>query len=67
MNFKAKSHFALQAENAQILLVMEGQITLMAENERLTLKQGESAFITAKTAYEIDGNRSGFAVLATLP
>lgn len=65
LGFKPQEIIDNFAENAEILLVMEGEIYLQAENETLVLKQGESAFIGAKTRYQIHSKTQGFTVLAT--
>ena len=53
--------------NGTILLVMEGEITLEAAQQKLTLKQGQAAFIEADTDYRVHGIQEGYAVLAGLP
>ena len=53
--------------NGTILLVMEGEITLEAAQQKLTLKQGQAAFIEADTDYRVHGVQEGYAVLAGLP
>lgn len=53
--------------NGSILLVMAGEITLEAAQQKLTLKQGEAAFIEADTDYRVHGMQEGYAVLAGLP
>ena len=50
-----------------ILLVMAGEITLEAAQQKLTLKQGQAAFIEADTDYRVHGMQEGYAVLAGLP
>ena len=57
----------LKAQSASILLVMNGQLNLRSETTALSLKKGESSFITAGTAYEVEGLIEGYAVLAKLP
>ncbi|MDH2927400.1 mannose-6-phosphate isomerase, class I [Lonepinella koalarum] len=56
-----------KAESATILLVMQGCLKISDKNTALELKQGESAFICADTAYQISGRQVGYCVLAKLP
>ena len=53
--------------NGTILLVIVGEITLEAAQQKLTLKQGQAAFIEADTDYRVHGMQEGYAVLAGLP
>ena len=53
--------------NGTILLVMTGEISLEAAQQKLTLKQGQAAFIEADTDYRVHGMQEGYAVLAGLP
>ena len=53
--------------NGTILLVMAGEITLEAAQQKLTLKQGQAAFIEADTDYRVHSMQEGYAVLAGLP
>ena len=53
--------------NGTILLVMAGEISLEAAQQKLTLKQGQAAFIEADTDYRVHGMQEGYAVLAGLP
>src|SRR5699024_1759166 len=55
INFAADYQCDLQAESAEILLVMQGEISLHNAQQQLTLTQGQSAFIDADTAYSISG------------
>ena len=48
-------------------MVMKGQINLRSETTALSLKQGESAFITAGASYQVEGLIEGYAVVAQLP
>ncbi|PJG83022.1 mannose-6-phosphate isomerase, class I [Caviibacterium pharyngocola] len=57
----------LHAANAEILLVMDGELKISTNSTALCLKQGESAFICADTDYRIEGARQGYAVIARLP
>ncbi|MDO4429667.1 MAG: mannose-6-phosphate isomerase, class I [Lonepinella koalarum] len=56
-----------KTENGSILLVMQGKITLSADNDEIQLTQGQSAFICAETKYQIDTQENGYAVIAKLP
>ena len=53
--------------NGTILLVMAGEISLEAAQQKLKLKQGQAAFIEADTDYRVHGMQEGYAVLAGLP
>ena len=53
--------------NGTILLVMAGEISLEAAQQKLKLKQGKAAFIEADTDYRVHGIQEGYAVLAGLP
>lgn len=57
----------LNVENATILLIMEGALHLKLNSDYLSLKQGESAFISAGSLVEIIGDESGYAVIASIP
>ncbi|OOF36313.1 mannose-6-phosphate isomerase, class I [Rodentibacter heidelbergensis] len=57
----------LKIQSAGILMVMKGQINLRSETIVLSLKQGESAFITSGSSYEVEGLLEGYAVIAKLP
>ncbi|WP_410686603.1 mannose-6-phosphate isomerase, class I [Avibacterium paragallinarum] len=63
---KAQTH-QLYSESAEILLVMSGEIKIRENHTALYLKQGQSAFISAGSQYEIEGMAQGYAVIATLP
>lgn len=56
----------LKIQSAGILMVMKGQINLRSETTALSLKLGESAFITSGSSYEIEGLSEGYAVVAKL-
>ena len=56
-----------KSESATILLVMKGNVKIHEKSTALSLSQGESAFICADTAYEIEGVEEGYCVLAKLP
>jgi len=56
-----------RTSNGTILLVMAGEMTLEARQQKLTLKQGQAAFIEADTDYRVYGMQEGYAVLAGLP
>lgn len=55
------------ADSAEILLVMDGEIVLGDGETELLLSQGQSAFISAGTRYQLKGTRCGYCVLAGLP
>ncbi|OOF88511.1 mannose-6-phosphate isomerase, class I [Rodentibacter ratti] len=57
----------LKIQSAGIFMVMKGQINLRSDTTALSLKQGESAFITSGSSYEIEGLSEGYAVVAKLP
>ncbi|OOF45379.1 mannose-6-phosphate isomerase, class I [Rodentibacter rarus] len=57
----------LKIQSAGILMVMKGQINLRSETTVLSLKQGESAFITSGSSYEVEGLSEGYTVTAKLP
>lgn len=59
--------FRNTAENAEILLVMQGAVKISVKSTALYLKQGESAFIAADTDYQIEGLETGYSVIAGLP
>ncbi|MFQ1050220.1 mannose-6-phosphate isomerase, class I [Avibacterium paragallinarum] len=63
---KAQTH-QLHSESAEILLVMSGEIKIRENHTALYLTQGQSAFISAGSQYEIKGMAQGYAVIATLP
>ena len=54
-------------QSAGILLVMQGELKIQEKSTALTLKQGESAFITADSNVEIMSEKGGYAFLAKLP
>ncbi|MFZ7156596.1 mannose-6-phosphate isomerase, class I, partial [Avibacterium avium] len=63
---KAQTH-QLHSESAEILLVMSGEIKIRENHTALSLKQGQSAFISAGSEYLIEGIEDGYAVIAKLP
>ncbi|MGR6647990.1 mannose-6-phosphate isomerase, class I [Avibacterium paragallinarum] len=63
---KAQTH-QLHSESAEILLVMSGEIKIRENHTALYLTQGQSAFISAGSQYEIKGMAQGYAIIATLP
>ncbi|KGQ43919.1 mannose-6-phosphate isomerase [Gallibacterium anatis] len=67
INFTADYQCNLKSESAEILLVMQGEITLHNSEQKLTLAQGESAFIEAQTSYILSGEQDGYAIIAKLP
>ena len=54
-------------QSAGILLVMQGELKIQEKSAVLTLKQGESAFITADSNVKIMSEKGGYAFLAKLP
>ena len=60
-------HIKVNLQSAGILLVMQGELKIQEKSTALTLKQGESAFITADSNIEIMSEKSGYAFLAKLP
>ena len=67
INFSTGYQCQIKADNAEILLVMQGEITLHNSEQKLTLAQGESAFIEAQTLYILSGEQDGYAIIAKLP
>lgn len=67
INFSTGYQCQIKADNAEILLVMQGEITLHNSEQKLTLAQGESAFIEAQTSYILSGEQDGYAIIAKLP
>ena len=57
----------MNLQSAGILLVMQGELKIQEKSTALTLKQGESAFITADSNVEIMSEKGGYAFLAKLP
>ncbi|MFQ1047866.1 mannose-6-phosphate isomerase, class I [Avibacterium paragallinarum] len=62
---KAQTH-QLHSKSAEILLVMSGEIKIRENHTALYLTQGQSAFISAGSQYEIKGMAQGYAVIAAL-
>ena len=60
-------HTKVNLQSAGILLVMQGELKIQEKSTALTLKQGESAFITADSNVEIMSEKGGYAFLAKLP
>ena len=60
-------HTKVNLQSAGILLVMQGELKIQEKSAALTLKQGESAFITADSNVEIMSEKGGYAFLAKLP
>ena len=54
-------------ESAEILLVMEGEVEIVAEEVKLNLKKGMSAFITANTGYLIFPHSKSIVYKASVP
>lgn len=67
LNYQPDFAMDLVAASAEILLVMQGSLTLSSAETTLTLQQGDSVFIEADTAYHIVGKQSGYAIVAKLP
>ncbi|STO55528.1 mannose-6-phosphate isomerase [Canicola haemoglobinophilus] len=67
VRYRAQQKQTLTANNAEILLVMQGTVKITANQTALELKQGESAFICADVTYQIEGLAEGYAVIAKLP
>ena len=67
MPYAKKTEISDRTLNGTILLVMAGEITLEAAQQKLTLKQGQAAFIEADTDYRVHGIQEGYGVLAGLP
>jgi len=62
-----EQHTKVNLQSAGILLVMQGELKIQEKSAALTLKQGESAFITADSNVEIMSEKGGYAFLAKLP
>ena len=62
-----EQHTEVNLQSAGILLVMQGDLKIQEKSTALTLKQGESAFITADSNVEIMSEKGGYAFLAKLP
>ena len=62
-----EKHTKVNLQSAGILLVMQGELKIQEKSTALTLKQGESAFITADSVVEIVSEKGGYAFLAKLP
>nr|WP_315540390.1 mannose-6-phosphate isomerase, class I [uncultured Haemophilus sp.] len=62
-----QQHTKVNLQSAGILLVMQGELKIQEKSTALTLKQGESAFITADSHIEIMSEKGGYAFLAKLP
>ena len=62
-----RQHTELNLQSAGILLVMQGDLKIQEKSAALTLKKGESAFITADSNVEIMSEKGGYAFLAKLP
>lgn len=62
-----EKHTKVNLQSAGILLVMQGELKIQEKSTALTLKQGESAFITADSNVEIMSEKGGYVFLAKLP
>ncbi|EHK89771.1 mannose-6-phosphate isomerase, class I [Aggregatibacter actinomycetemcomitans] len=67
LRYAKNTEFSDRTLNGSILFVMAGEMTLAGEQQKLTLKQGQAAFIEAETKYHVRGVQAGYAVLAGLP
>ncbi|AWX14761.1 mannose-6-phosphate isomerase, class I [Mergibacter septicus] len=67
LNYQQNIKLDFTSSSATILLVMEGEIEIIAEEQKLVLSQGKSIFMDAKTACQIIAKQNGYAVLAHLP
>lgn len=67
IKYQAQESHCLSSQSAQILLVMEGEMTLSHQQTSLTLKQGDSALIASDIQYKVTGTTQGYAVIAKLP
>ncbi|MBN6075123.1 mannose-6-phosphate isomerase, class I [Aggregatibacter actinomycetemcomitans] len=67
LRYAKNTEFSDRTLNGSILFVMAGEMTLAGEQQKLTLKQGQAAFIEAETKYHVQGVQAGYAVLAGLP
>lgn len=67
LSYTTDSHLVRYATSAEILLVMEGVITVSEKgsDEALTLAKGRSIFIEAGSEYIITGIQGGYAVVAS--
>ena len=67
IRLEPEQHSEVNLQSAGILLVMQGELKIQEKLTALTLKQGESAFITADSNVEIMSEKGGYAFLAKLP
>ena len=67
IRLEPEQHSEVNLQSAGILLVMQGELKIQEKSTALTLKQGESAFITADSNVEIMSEKGGYAFLAKLP
>ena len=67
IHVESQQHTELNLQSAGILLVMQGELKIQEKSTALTLKQGESAFITADSNVEIMSEKGSYAFLAKLP
>ena len=67
IRLEPEQHTEVNLQSAGILLVMQGELKIQEKSTALTLKQGESAFITADSNVEIMSEKGGYAFLAKLP
>lgn len=58
------------AENAEILFVMEGSVSICSTDEKaepICLTQGQAVFITSNETYQLSGVEQGYCVISALP
>lgn len=67
LRYAKNIEFSHRTLNGTILFVMAGEMTLETAQQKLTLQQGQAAFIEADTDYLVHGIQDGYAVLAGLP
>jgi len=67
IRIEPEQHTKVNLQSAGILLVMKGELKIQEKSTALTLKQGESAFITADSNVKIMSEKGGYAFLAKLP
>ena len=67
IRLEPEQHTEVNLQSAGILLVMQGELKIQEKSTALSLKQGESAFITVDSNVEIMSEKGGYAFLAKLP
>ena len=48
-----ETNLELRAHSAEIILVLDGTVTLQASNQTETVKKGEAIFVIANTSYSL--------------